>query len=113
MPLFSQQVWSLAYFKPVLNASQFTGVALQNPLTKTAAVRLQLLGSNGMVLATRNLTLQARTRMTRDLAELFPGVVPGTGTTLKVTANAPIPMLGLLGDDVLGTVEPVSPSRTP
>ena len=113
VPLFSQQVWSLAYFKPVLNASQFTGVALQNPLTKTAAVRLQLLGSNGMVLATRNLTLQARTRMTRDLAQLFPGVVPGTGTTLKVTANAPIPILGLLGDDVLGTVEPVSPSRMP
>jgi hypothetical protein len=113
VPLFSQQVWSLAYFKPVLNASQFTGLALQNPLMKTAAVRLQLLGSNGMVLATRNLTLQPRTRVTRDLAELFPGVVPGAGTTLKVFANAPIPMLGLLGDDVLGTVEPVSPSRTP
>jgi hypothetical protein len=113
VPLFSQKVWSIAYFKPVLDASRFTGLALQDPLTKPVAVRLQLLASNGTVLATRNLTLQPRTRMTRDLAELFPGVVPGNGTTVKVIVNAPIPMLGLLGDDVLGTVEPVTPSATP
>jgi len=52
-------------------------------------------------------------RYTRDLAELFIGVVAGNGTSVKVTSPVAIPMLGLLGDDVLGTVDPVAPSPTP
>jgi hypothetical protein len=46
---------------------------------------------------------------------VFPGVVPETGTTLKVsvTSGPPIQLLGLLADDALGTVDPLDPSPIP
>lgn len=114
-PLFSQAIWSLAYFKPILNASQFTGLALQNQTAAPSTVRLRLLAPNGVVLATRDVVLGANRRITRDLAEFFPGVVPATGTKVraKVISGPAVQMLGLLGDDVLKTVDPIDPSTTP
>ena len=113
--LFAPSTWTLAYFKPVLSGSQFSGLALQNQAATPAKVRLQLFASNGGLLATRTLSLLANKRMTRDVAEFFTGVVPGTGTTLKVTvlSGPRIQLLGLLGDDALGTVDPQDPSPTP
>lgn len=113
VPLFAQSTWTQAYFRPLLNGSQFSGLALENLTAQTVKVRMQLFASNGALLKSHNLLLKANRRFTRDLAELFVGVVPATGTSVKVTANAPIAMLGLLGDDVLGTVDPVDPSPTP
>ncbi len=113
VPLFAQTTWTLAYFRPVLNVSQFTGLALENPTTRPVKVVMQLFAVNGTLLKSHTLKLQSNKRFTRDLAELFIGVVPATGTSLKVTADAPISMLGLLGDDVLGTVDPVDPSPNP
>ena len=113
VPLFAQTTWSLAYFKPVLSGSQFSGLALKNPTAQVVTVRLQLFASNGTLLKNHNVQLKPNRRFTRDLAELFIGVVPATGTSLKVTASAPVPMLGLLGDDTLGTVDPVDPSPNP
>jgi hypothetical protein len=113
--LFAQSTWTLAYFKPVLSGSQFSGLGLQNQAAIDSKVRLQLFASNGSLLATRTLTLRANKRMTRDDAEFFTGVVPATGTTLKVTVllGPPIQLLGLLGDDALGTVDPQDPSPVP
>jgi hypothetical protein len=113
--LFAQSTWTLAYFKPVLSGSQFSGLALQNQAATTSKVRLQLFAGNGSLLATRTLSLLANKRMTRDVAEFFTGVVPNTGTTLKVTvlSGPPIQLLGLLGDDALGTVDPQDPSPVP
>jgi hypothetical protein len=113
VPLFSQSTWTLAYFKPVLNGSQFTGLAVQNATTATVKVKLQLLSSNGTLLKTKSIQLTAYQRTSRDLAEFFVGVVPTTGTTVKVTSPVPVQLLGLLGDDVLGTVDPVNPSPNP
>jgi len=113
MPLFAQTTWMLAYFKPVLNGSQFTGLAVQNATTATAKVKLQLFSSNGTLLKTKTIKLTAYKRMSRDLAEFFIGVVPANGTTVKVTSPVAVQLLGLLGDDVLGTVDPVDPSPNP
>ena len=113
VPLFAQSTWTLAYFKPVLNASQFSGLALENPTASPVKISMQLFAANGTLLKRHNIKLLPNKRITRDLAELFIGVVPATGTGLKVTADAPISMLGLLGDDVLGTVDPVDPSPNP
>jgi len=113
VPLFAETTWTTAYFKPVLSGSQFSAIALENPTAQTVKAKLQLFGSNGTLLATRKVQLIPSKRWSRDLVELFVGVVPGNGTSLKVTSSAPIPMLGLLGDDVLGTVDPVDPSPNP
>lgn len=114
-PLFSQATWSLGYFKPVLNGSQFTGLALQNSTATPSQVRLQLFASNGNLLATTNLKIGAYHRISRDLSEFFVGVVPGNGTEVKakVMSGPPVQMLGLLGDSTLGTVDPVDPSPVP
>jgi len=113
VPLFASTTWSLAYFKPVLNGSQFSGLALENPTPQTVNVRLQLFASNGTLLKAKTVQLLPNKRFSRDLVELFTGVMPGTGTSLKVTSPVAIPMLGLLGDDALGTVDPVDPSPNP
>jgi IPT/TIG domain-containing protein len=113
VPLFAQSTWTLAYFRPVLNASQFSGLALENPTAKPVKISMQLFAANGTLLKRHNIKLLPNKRFTRDLAELFVGVVPASGTSLKVTADAPISMLGLLGDDVLGTMDPVDPSSNP
>ncbi len=113
VPLFAETTWSTGYFKPVLSGSQFSAIALENPTATTVKAKLQLFTSNGTLLATHSLRLKPNKRWSRDLVEWFVGVVPGNGTTLKITASAPIPMLGLLGDDVLGTVEPVDPLPNP
>jgi hypothetical protein len=114
-PLFSQATWSVAYFKPVLNGSQFTGLALQNQTATASQVRLQLFDSNGKLLATNSFTLGAYRRISRDLTEFFVGVVPGDGTEVKakVTSGPSVQMLGLLADSTLGTVDPVDPSPVP
>ncbi|HET7206189.1 MAG TPA: IPT/TIG domain-containing protein [Terriglobales bacterium] len=113
-PLFSQATWSLAYFKPVLSGSQFSGLALQNATATPSQVRLQLFGSNGTLLATTSLTIGAYRRISRALSEFF-GVVPGNGTEVKVkvTSGPRVQMLGLLGNTTLGTVDPVDPSPVP
>jgi hypothetical protein len=113
VPLFGQNTWTLAYLKPVLNASQFSGIGLENPTAQPVKVSLQLFAANGALLKTHNVKLLPGKRFTRDLVELFTGVVPGNGTSLKVTSPIAIPVLGLLGDDTLGTVDPVAPSPTP
>jgi len=113
VPLFAGTTWSLAYFRPILNGSQYSGLALENPTAQTVKVRLQLYGSNGTLLKAKTVALLPNKKFSRDLVELFTGVVPGNGTSLKVTSSVAIPMLGLLGDDALGTVDPVDPSPNP
>jgi IPT/TIG domain len=112
-PMFSHTTWAEAYFKPVLQGSMFSGLALQNLNSSTAVVTAQLFSSVGVLLATRAVSLPTNTRLVRDLVEMFPGQVPGNGTTVKVTSTVPVQMLGLLGDDASGTVNPVEPSPTP
>src|SRR5205085_6968040 len=113
VPLFSQHTWKQAYFRPVLDSSRFSGLAVENTTAQTVKVKMQLFSSNGTLLKAKAIQLASNKRYTRDLAEIFIGVVPATGTSLKVTATAPIPMLGLLGDDTSGTVDPVDPSPNP
>lgn len=111
-PLFSTLTYAQAYFKPVLTGSQFAGVSLQNPTASTVTAIMILSASDGTLLGSKTVSIPANNRLTRDLSEVFPGLAV-TGTSLQVTASAPIQMLGLLGDDSLGTVDPVIPSLLP
>ena len=110
LPLFSHTTWSQAFFHPVLQATTFSAIALQNVNTSSATVTLQLFSSVGGLLATRTISLPVTKWLTRDYAEVFPGKVAGNGTTVKVTSSLPIQMLGLQGDDALGTMTPVEPA---
>jgi hypothetical protein len=113
VPLFAQTTWKTAFFKPVLSGSQFSGLALENLTAQTVGAHLQLFASNGTLLEAHTIYLYPNKRWSRDLREVFTIAVPASGTIVKVTTGAPIPMLGLLGDSVLGTVVAVAPSATP
>jgi hypothetical protein len=112
-PLFAQTPQTLGYFRPILEGTSFSGIALQNLNSTSAKATLKLYSSTGALLSTKALTLPTNTYVARDLAELFPQASPKDGTRLTVTSNLAIQMLGLLGDDASGMVLPVAPTGTP
>jgi hypothetical protein len=112
-PMFARATRAQSFFRPVLSGSTFSGIALQNLRTTAVAVRLDLFSATNVLLASKTISLPANNRYTRDLAEIFPGATPATGTILRVMAANPIQMLGLLGDDASGVVLPVEPAAAP
>jgi len=112
IPLFAQTTWSVGFFRPTVNGTIFSGLALQNLNPVKANVVLSL-SKNGVVLGTQKVTLGVSSSGARDLAEVFPGNIVGTGTSLKVSSDQPIQMMGLLGDDSTGTLLPINPRSTP
>ena len=110
-PLFSRGKWTKAYFKPVVNATSFSGLALQNAGGAGVTVKLDLLSKTGAQLATKSISLPARSRIVRDVKEFFAAAA--TGTEIRVTSPVAIQMLGLLGDDSSRGVLPVAPATAP
>ena len=110
-PLFSKATWKLAYFKPVVSGSAFTGLALQNQTAAAVTVKLELLNNKGVRIAMKSVALPGRSRMVRDMKEFFAKAV--TGTELRVTSPVAIQMLGMMADDASKIVLPVAPSATP
>jgi hypothetical protein len=111
--MFSRTTYTVGYFRPVLSGSIFSGLALQNMSTATITTTVALYASDGSLLTSVNVDVPANSRISRDLAELLPGAVASNGTSLHVTAPAPIQMLGLLGNDATQVVLPVNPSKVP
>jgi len=112
-PMFSRTTYTEGYFRPILSGSVFSGLALQNVTGVATTATVELFASDGSLLTSVSVELPASSRIARDLAELLPGVVASNGTSLHVTAPAPIQMLGLLGNDASGVVLPVPPRSTP
>jgi len=76
------------------------------------ASRLTISGhSAGAQLATKSISLPARSRMVRDVKEFFTAAT--TGTEIRVTSPVAIQMLGLLGNDSSRVVLPVAPATAP
>lgn len=96
---------------PAPAAGKFVGLALQNPSAAPATVSVALIGA-GSVVASTSLTLPSRTEVVREASELLSGVIPQAGTTLRVTADVPVQILGLAGDDNDGSVAPLLPTLT-
>jgi hypothetical protein len=113
-PLFSQKTWKVAYLKPVLTSSQYTGVAMQNETATASTVRLKLLAGDGKLIAKKTVVLGPSQKIVRSLYELL-GVQADSGTTVKakILSGPPVQMLGLLADSTLGTVDPQDFSPAP
>jgi hypothetical protein len=109
-PIFSPQTFTGAFFTPSAGANQFFGLALQNPAVDPADVTVELRSTSAGSVATVALTLPARTRLSRDLSELFAGQAIPADASLAVRASSPVQMLGLLGDEAAGTVDPIPAS---
>jgi IPT/TIG domain-containing protein len=111
-PMFSHDTWSLAYLRPLVQGTEFTALAVQNLNASTARIRVSLYSSNGKLLAAKSGTLASNRRISRDLQEIFPGLVT-TGTVVRITSNPAIQVLGMQGDDASGEMLPVIPTSQP
>jgi hypothetical protein len=106
--IFSVQTQSSALFATPQSGT-FFGLALQNPEPADSIVSVELWDA-GSAVASTSLALPSGTKVSRETSELFPGVILSTGSFLQVTATVPVQMLGLSGNEVVGSVTPVLPA---
>jgi hypothetical protein len=104
-PVFSQVTYSSATLPWVHNSTTFTGMALQNPTSNWAQVSVQLLSSTNQVLQSFSFSLSPKTKVERDIQEVFP--FGFGGAAVRVSSNVPLQMLGLQGNTSTVTVIPV------
>ncbi len=105
-PLFSQQTFTSATLSWNRSATTFTALALQNPGNVAGEATVEVLSAGNQVLGSITIPLPAVSKITRDLAELFPQGADAA-VAVRITSAQPIQVLGLLGDDATGNVVPV------
>jgi hypothetical protein len=106
--IFPVQTRSSALFAAPTSGT-FFGLALQNLDPADSIVSVELWDA-GSVVASASLALPSRTKVSREVSELFPGVIPGPGSFFQLTATVPVQMLGLSGNETDGSVAPVLPT---
>ena len=109
-PMFSQQLLHSGTFAFKAGGTQFTGIALQNTdFSVDATVKIEVLDAGGNSLSNSTQLLPARSKMVRDIADLF--AVPTGAATVRATVvtgpAAGVKMLGMLGDTSSNSVVPV------
>jgi len=87
-----------------LNANQYAGLALQNPTRGEVAVGIALYDADGALVNQSARTMESRHRLALEVSELLDGVAPPPGSSLVITASAPIDAIGLLCDEGSWTV---------
>jgi len=111
-PIFRRQTLSGGAFAAA-PSGKFLGVALQNPDAGPADVSIELRSTDGSVIASTVFTLPSQDRIALEASEYLTGVIPPDGSTLVVQSSAPTRMLGLIGDESAGSVDPVNPAPFP
>lgn len=118
-PIFSPETFTAAVVSDAVGANQFLALALQNPGASPADVAVELHSATLGPIPPTTVTMPPRTRIAREVSELFPQLVTQplpADSSLVVRSTSPVQILGLLGDDVAGTVEPVlatTPASSP
>lgn len=107
-PMFSGQHYTTATLDYNPQANEFIGLALQNPdTTSDSTVLLEMLDASSQTIESKTIVLAKRTRMVRDIKDLFTPTAQEIKVRATVTAGPPVQMLGLRGDTAAGTVVPV------
>jgi hypothetical protein len=105
-PIFSPQRSTGAFVSKTVGAGQFLALALQNPAESAVDVSVELRSRAAGSIATQTVSMPPETRIAREVSELFGRALPADGY-LVVRSATPVQILGLLGDDAAGTVDPV------
>jgi hypothetical protein len=92
-----------------MSGSQYAAIALQNPTAQTVTVNVALYAEDGTSLHDASLTLDSRHRIALEVSEFLDGVAPPAGSSVVVTASAPIDGISLLCDEGSWTVAPSLP----
>jgi hypothetical protein len=107
-PIFAVTPRAVSTFGPIaaLSGNQYAAIALQNPTAAAVDVSVALYGADGTLLQQSSLALNSRHRMALEVSEFLGGVAPPAGSSVVVTASAPIDAISLLCDEGLWTVAP-------
>jgi hypothetical protein len=108
VPIFSAVTHSLAVFNPVMpgGATQFTGLAMQNPGLGATDVTVSLYSSDNILLGSSTVTLPSGNRMINEISELTQGAAPVFGSYVVVQSTQPIQTFGFSADTVSGAITP-------
>jgi hypothetical protein len=90
----------------LVNSNYFTALALQNPNSSAATVTVEAHASDGSLTGSVVVSLPSGMRIARELSEWF-GAPLATGAYLHVVSPSAVQMLGMLGNDSTGVVQPV------
>lgn len=104
--LFSRLLYTNATLNWNRSGTNFTALAVQNPGTTAAEITVNMLSSGGQVLGSISFPLDAYSKLTRDLLELFPQP-PDGAVAVQILSTQSVQVMGLLGDDASGNVVPV------
>jgi hypothetical protein len=106
VPIFSSTTYSQAVFATAAaSASQFDGIAVQNPNLAPATATFTLFSSSNTPLGTSTTVIPSGYRFMRGMSELA-GMVPPEGSYMLVSSDVSVQLLGFLGDNLSGTVVP-------
>jgi hypothetical protein len=111
-PIFAPRAVTAATYANAAGPAQFLALAIQNPASSDANVTVELRSAASDVLASAAVPLPARTKVARDVSELFGAAAPPPDGTVVVTSDVPVQVLGMVGDDAAGTVAPFTPAAT-
>jgi hypothetical protein len=108
-PIFSAVTHTLSVFPAGMSstASQYGGVAAQNPNLGPATVTFTVVAADGTQLGTSTVVVPPRNYLMQETSELTGSVAPPAGSSLVVSSDLPIQVFGFLADDTAGVVVPV------
>jgi hypothetical protein len=92
-----------------LSGNQYAGLALQNPTGDGVAFEVALYDADGALVYRSARTLESQHRLVMEVSELLDGVAPSPGSSVVITASAPIDAIALLCDEGSWTVSPSLP----
>lgn len=108
VPVFSSVTHSGAVFAPLMprQATQFSGLAVQNPNQAPVDVTISLHAPTGEVLGSSTVTLPSGYRVMQEISEMTQGAAPVLGSYAVVSSTQPIQVFGFYADESTGSVWP-------
>ncbi len=107
-PIFSTQTFTRTSFVPV-GGPLFLGLAFQNPSADSAVITIELFSLLDQLIGSFSFTLPPQTKISREISEYLSGVGPDLASYLLVSSTVPVQEVGLVVDELGGTVVPVDP----
>jgi hypothetical protein len=105
-PIFSSLTYSQAVFAfTASSATQFNGIAVQNPNSAPANLTFTLFSSSNTPVGSSTVLVPGGYRIMSEMSELT-GMTPPPGSYMVVSSDSPVQMLGFLGDNLSGIVVP-------
>lgn len=107
LPIFSALTYSRAVYPPIggLTASQFSGVAVQNPNLTPTVVTVSLYSAQNVQLGSATINVPSGDRFIAETSELT-NASSQLGTYLVVTSTQPVQSFGFIADESQSTFLP-------